>query len=280
LNTNPTAPINKSRFAMPLHPGNPLAARVHRLILAAIQADLKLLEQKGFRRATASLRMLYPSVLTLVGFLMLGTFLLLWGVGVANWEPGLPPFLGVSCAFVGVWFVVVAMVRGLLSDMKAEQAVLRLSNKRLNCRAPYTLDFTVIHDRVTMDVGDWICLPILGWFSCLAVCVPKFWPSTSGAVGGKDLESGAGKEEQITANLRMYPDDRNNSNTNNGGTLTRATGNGGETDDDGSEPVFLNGGEEGYTVISPPTVPLPTDRERREVGNLVDLKGSSAETLG
>ncbi|KAJ3073003.1 hypothetical protein HDU99_002060, partial [Rhizoclosmatium hyalinum] len=102
---------NRARFVEPLPPVTPLAARVHRLILAAIEADLKVLEARFKKDAVR-----YPPIiLTFIGFELLAIFLFLFGSGLPSWPQGLPTLLLVVCSTLGLEILVSVLIRDLVS---------------------------------------------------------------------------------------------------------------------------------------------------------------------
>ncbi|KAJ3021380.1 UNVERIFIED_CONTAM: hypothetical protein HDU68_009640 [Siphonaria sp. JEL0065] len=106
----PNSPA-RARFVEPLPPVTPLAARVHRLILSAIDADLRVLEARFKKDA--------------------------------------------------------------LTDLKAERAVLILSNKRITSRAPYYLTFQATTYTHHMSPSEFLCIPFVALFSWWAVPLAK-----------------------------------------------------------------------------------------------------------
>ncbi|KAI9331165.1 hypothetical protein BDR26DRAFT_870488 [Obelidium mucronatum] len=159
----------RARFVEPLAPITPLAARVHRLILAAIEADLKVLEARFKKDAVR-----YPPILfTFIGFQMLAVFLFLFGSGLSSWPKGLATLLLVVCCSLGFEILVSVLIRDLLTDLKAERAVLILSNKRVKSRAPYYLTFQATTYTHHMSASEYLCIPFVGLFSWWAVPLAK-----------------------------------------------------------------------------------------------------------
>ncbi|KAI9365371.1 hypothetical protein DFJ73DRAFT_755865 [Zopfochytrium polystomum] len=160
------------RFITPLSSTDPLAVRVHRLIHAAIRADLAVLEsqlrKRGIYASNASPKLPLAAI-TLLGFLMLASFLILWGSGVNSWGvPGLASLWFLIASSLGVLVVISALIRDQLTELKAERGVLRLSAKRLHKRAPYTLEFTSERIPTPMDAWDWCLVPFIFVFALVA----------------------------------------------------------------------------------------------------------------
>jgi hypothetical protein len=98
------------KFATPSAPEDPMASRVHRLILAAIEADLRFLEQQ-FNRESLQYP---PSMYTFCGFWMLGILILLWGATINAVQPGLATLLAVVSMTLGCLVLLVVYVRDTL----------------------------------------------------------------------------------------------------------------------------------------------------------------------
>ncbi|KAJ3379462.1 hypothetical protein HDU84_006637 [Entophlyctis sp. JEL0112] len=155
-----------ARFAAPQLPVSPLAARVHRLILAAIEADLKVLECRFKRDAVR----FPPVVYTFIGFQLLALFLFIFGIGQSGWPVGLPLVLFIVACSLGFHILFAVLIRDMLTDLKAEHAVLVLSVRRVAARAPYHLSFsasTYVHN---LSLSEWLVFaPLVALFSVWAI---------------------------------------------------------------------------------------------------------------
>ncbi|TPX70786.1 hypothetical protein CcCBS67573_g06404 [Chytriomyces confervae] len=155
----------RARFVEPLPPVTPLAQRVHRLILAAIDADLKVLESRFKKDAVR-----YPPVMyTFIGFQLLAVFLFVFGQGLSGWPAGLPTFCLVVGVTLGFEVLASVLIRDLLTDLKAERACLILSLRRVQARAPYSLQFTATTYSYRMKPFEYIWIPFVFLFSWWAV---------------------------------------------------------------------------------------------------------------
>ncbi|KAJ1548588.1 hypothetical protein HK405_002292 [Cladochytrium tenue] len=192
----------RRRFATPLNTTDPTAARVHRLIHAAIEADLAILETRLFRRnggggggggsgggqgREATTPRPPAAAFALLGFLLLAAFLALWSAGGAPWSASraLSVLLATVAASLGVLVSVAAAVRQLPAELRAERAVLRLALRRARRRAPYVLEFRSARRRVNMDAWDWACVvPFAGLAVAVAAAAgysPAWWRASSSA---------------------------------------------------------------------------------------------------
>ncbi|KAJ3067471.1 hypothetical protein HDU98_009307, partial [Podochytrium sp. JEL0797] len=181
---------NHARFVSPKPPVSPLAQRVHRLILASIEADLKVLEARFKRDAVR-----YPPIVfTFIGFQLLAIFLFLFGSGLKGWPAGLPTLLLVACSTLGLEILVAVLIRDLLTDLKAERAVLILSLTRVQSRFPYHLTFHATTYTHAMSPADYLLLPFLAPFCWWAVPLAKraLLGVDEKGVGNTHVEGGAG----------------------------------------------------------------------------------------
>ncbi|KAJ3385691.1 hypothetical protein HDU84_002085 [Entophlyctis sp. JEL0112] len=155
-----------ARFAAPQLPASPLAARVHRLILAAIDADLRVLECRFKKDAVR----FPPVVYTFIGFQLLAMFLFIFGIGQSGWPIGLPLVLFIMACSLGFHILFSVLIRDMLTDLKAEHAVLVLSIRRVAARAPYHLSFSASTYVHKLSLSEWIVFtPLVALFSIWAI---------------------------------------------------------------------------------------------------------------
>ncbi|KAJ3115204.1 hypothetical protein HDU96_001050 [Phlyctochytrium bullatum] len=185
-----TAP-ERRLFASPQ--SNPLGSRVHQLILAAVEADLRLLESK-FGSIQVQLP---PAVWAFLGFQLLAASVFIVGSS-QPWEEGLAVLLTVAAIALGILVLVLVIVRDSLTDVKAELAVLQLTLCRIESSAPYTLDFSVARAVVDMDWADWSCGFLFGGFLVIEWLVSLLSRRIRRASGGPTAL------EKITVNLNPH----------------------------------------------------------------------------
>ncbi|KAJ3102458.1 hypothetical protein HDU97_000540 [Phlyctochytrium planicorne] len=170
-------PTSAERLLFASPSSNPLGARVHKLILEAVEADLKLLEAKIQGVVVA-----FPAAIwTFLGFEILGACVFLVGSSMRGWEEGLAVLLTIMALAIGILVLVIVMGRdALITESKVELVVLELCAQRIAGKAPYTLDFGTVRERVKMDGADWVCAPLLIWGG-----VSRWWERRWGVRRGR-----------------------------------------------------------------------------------------------